>query len=82
MISFGRFVKVKKLIVAQAVEKIMIHVTLYFSSVGLATRYCNQEGVWEPPDSINCTSEAFVNMSLEVRVFISIVSKICNYENC
>ncbi|XP_078333514.1 uncharacterized protein LOC111100876 isoform X4 [Crassostrea virginica] len=33
---------------------------------GLATRYCNQEGVWEPPNLINCTSEAFVNMSLEL----------------
>ena len=35
--------------------------------IGIATRQCNVEGIWEPPNLINCTAEAFLNASLEVR---------------
>ncbi|XP_078327322.1 uncharacterized protein LOC144623100 [Crassostrea virginica] len=33
---------------------------------GIATRQCNVEGIWEPPNLINCTSEAFLNASSEL----------------
>nr|XP_022310014.1 adhesion G protein-coupled receptor L4-like [Crassostrea virginica] len=33
---------------------------------GVATRQCNVEGVWEPPNLINCTTEAFLNASSEL----------------
>ena len=35
--------------------------------IGIATRQCNVEGIWEPPNLINCTTEAFLNASSEVR---------------
>ncbi|XP_078327318.1 uncharacterized protein LOC144623098 [Crassostrea virginica] len=33
---------------------------------GIATRQCNVEGIWEPPNVINCTTEAFLNASSEL----------------
>ncbi|XP_078328117.1 uncharacterized protein LOC111115470 [Crassostrea virginica] len=33
---------------------------------GIATRQCNVEGIWEPPNLINCTTEAFLNASSEL----------------
>ena len=38
--------------------------------IGIATRQCNVEGIWEPPNLINCTIEAFLNASSEVRFHI------------
>ncbi|XP_078327327.1 uncharacterized protein LOC111116102 isoform X2 [Crassostrea virginica] len=33
---------------------------------GIATRKCHLEGVWEPPNLINCTTEAFLNASSQL----------------
>nr|XP_022310794.1 uncharacterized protein LOC111116095 [Crassostrea virginica] len=33
---------------------------------GIATRKCNLEGVWEPPNLINCTTETFLNASSQL----------------
>ncbi|XP_078327321.1 uncharacterized protein LOC111115469 [Crassostrea virginica] len=33
---------------------------------GISTRQCNVEGIWEPPNLINCTTEAFLNASSEL----------------
>ena len=41
-----------------------------YSLLGVATRQCNVGGVWEPANLINCTTEAFLKASAEVRFHI------------
>ncbi|XP_078329616.1 uncharacterized protein LOC111112680 [Crassostrea virginica] len=33
---------------------------------GIATRFCNPDGVWESPDLLNCTTAAFMNASTDL----------------
>lgn len=42
-----------------------VHLKQIFN-VGIATRFCDQRGIWESPNLINCTNEALVNASLLV----------------
>ncbi|XP_062593926.1 adhesion G protein-coupled receptor E1-like isoform X2 [Saccostrea cucullata] len=47
--------------------------------IGTATRYCNTRGVWEMPNLINCTSEAFVDASKEA--FFEVVDNVLSISN-
>ena len=52
-------------------KKRHVHISIYKNPnlstlLGIATRKCNLEGVWEPPNLINCTTETFLNASSQV----------------
>ena len=62
-------------------NKLHVHISIdknpnLSTLLGIATRMCNLEGVWEPPNLINCTTEAFLNASSQVNFDILI------YKNC